>query len=224
MALTDAQLAAAIRVGTDFDALEPALQGVLSRLNRMSRATVQSHTANAPEDVEDEAVIRLAGYLYDAPTVTRFGQAFRESGALALVDPWKVRGAAVVDTGTAGEVFVPVGMVVEVRYQVRNEGGNGYDVAVQGDAILSEDGRHVLPAITPGPFTGTTALWFELTLGWAVHSLIRVVNPLPGLTVVALDDLTESLQPNGARRYSFDKATAAIVNDVESFQIVAVAT
>ena len=97
MAVTDAQMAAAIRAGVDFQELEPAVQGVITRLNRAARIVVQTHTDRAPEDVEDEAVIRVAGYLYDAPNVTRFGQAFRESGAMALVDPWKIRGASVVE-------------------------------------------------------------------------------------------------------------------------------
>lgn len=101
MALTDAQLAQAIRVGPDYDALDGSQQRIIARLNLASRAFVRAHTDLAPEAIEDEAVIRFAGYLYDAPSLTRTGVAWRESGAMHLVDPWKVRGVILVQDDDA---------------------------------------------------------------------------------------------------------------------------
>lgn len=104
MALTDRELAEAIRAAADFDELEPAVQGIIRRLNRACRVFVEAHTNLAPEDITDEAIIRMAGYLFDAPNVTRFGVAFRESGAMSLVDPWKVRGAPVLGAEQAATI------------------------------------------------------------------------------------------------------------------------
>jgi len=96
--LRDADLAAGIRVGVDYDTLDPQIQRIITRLNVSCTAYVRAHTDRAPQEVENEAIIRMAGYLYDAPPVTRFGVAFRESGAQALVDPWKIRAMPLAET------------------------------------------------------------------------------------------------------------------------------
>lgn len=74
------------------------------RLLPVVRAIVEKYSADAPEAVKNESYIRLAGYLTEA----RFGgfvdsetkippsshaAAFRNSGAQALVSPWKRRRA-----------------------------------------------------------------------------------------------------------------------------------
>ncbi len=97
MALTVAQLLNAIRAAPEGEVVSAQLTAIGTRLLAVGRALVDTYAPLAPEDVRDEAVIRVAGYLYDAPNVTRSGVAWNESGARALVDPWVQRGVAPVD-------------------------------------------------------------------------------------------------------------------------------
>ena len=72
---------------------------ILTRLLSVGTALVQKHAPNAPEAVQNEAVVRLAGYLFDQPTVTArqgYASALRNSGARALLLPWRVVGVGVV--------------------------------------------------------------------------------------------------------------------------------
>ena len=97
MALTVAQLLSAIRAVPEGEAADASITAIGTRLLAVGRAMVDSYAPNAPEDVRDEAVVRVAGYLYDAPNVTRTGVAWNESGARSLVDPWVERGVAPID-------------------------------------------------------------------------------------------------------------------------------
>ena len=92
MALTDQQLANAIRSEPD-DAV---------RLRPVAEAMVTKFTSNAPDAIADEAVIRVAGYLMDAPpSPSGPGHAavLRNSGAEGLLAPWKKRRAGIVKHG-----------------------------------------------------------------------------------------------------------------------------
>ena len=116
--LTAAQLAAAIRVG---DTPEEAAQ--VDRLLATATALVLRHAPDAPGDIHTEAAVRVAGYLFDMPQAARgagYGDVLRNSGALALMLPWRVHRAGVVnrDTGedatteaTTGGVALPGGGV-----------------------------------------------------------------------------------------------------------------
>ena len=89
--LTAAQLATAIRVG---DSADETTQ--VTRLLATATAMVVKHAPNAPDAIQDEAVIRLAGYLYDAPQSpggSNFAAIGRNSGAWALLLPWRVHRA-----------------------------------------------------------------------------------------------------------------------------------
>ena len=94
-----AQLAGALRISEGAaDPPEPQA-GVLTRLLAVCRETVDKRAPAAPETVRDEAVIRMAGYLYDAPEAAagdRFASAFRNSGAYALIAPWAARRAGAI--------------------------------------------------------------------------------------------------------------------------------
>ncbi|MCY4394799.1 MAG: hypothetical protein OXC10_06665 [Rhodospirillaceae bacterium] len=86
MALTDAALAEAIR----------ADETSAARLRPVAIAVVDRHAPAAPEAVRDEAVVRLAGYLLDAPPAPAgdsYAGALHNSGAKALLSSWKVRRA-----------------------------------------------------------------------------------------------------------------------------------
>ena len=117
MALTIEQLAAALRIGTgESEVLEPE-RTILLRLEAASRAVIDLMAPTAPAAIADEAVIRMAGYLYDrdpadgAPSVN----ALRSSGAMGLISPWCPRPS--VPVGPAGELPVPGGLVGPVTYE-----------------------------------------------------------------------------------------------------------
>ena len=97
MALSVEQLLSAIRAVPEGQDSDASIMAIGTRLLAVGRALVDHYAPNAPVEVRDEAVIRIAGYLYDAPNVTRTGVAWNESGAHALVDPWVERGVAPID-------------------------------------------------------------------------------------------------------------------------------
>ena len=98
MAVDVVQLAAALRIGDGTIApVEPQLS-ILNRLLGVGQAIVSLNAPLAPEAVADEAVIRVAAYLYDQPTAPqgdRYANAWRSSGAGALVARWVVERAGV---------------------------------------------------------------------------------------------------------------------------------
>lgn len=93
--LTVAQLAAAIRVG---DSTEETAE--VTRLLAYATVAVEHHAPDAPDVVHNEAVVRLAGYLYDAPNAasrTNYANAMRNSGAGRILLPWRVHRAGNVN-------------------------------------------------------------------------------------------------------------------------------
>ena len=94
--LTESELAGALGVN----------QALADRLLPVAKALVQQYGPDAPEPIQNEAVIRCAGWLADKPSSSlqseRFGDvevqwatgqlsALRHSGAMALLSPFKVR-------------------------------------------------------------------------------------------------------------------------------------
>ena len=97
--MTVEALAGGLRIGDGVAAPPEPILGVLTRLLAVCRETVDKRAPAAPETVRDEAVIRMAGYLYDAPEAAagdRFASAFRNSGAYALIAPWAARRAGAI--------------------------------------------------------------------------------------------------------------------------------
>ena len=96
MAVTLAQLGAALRLSDGVaDPPEP-IAGVLVRLTGVADAFIELLITDAPEAIKDECKVRLCGYLYDQPTATRgdfYSNAWRNSGAGALSSRWQVRRA-----------------------------------------------------------------------------------------------------------------------------------
>ena len=92
MAVTVEDLAVALRLSTDGTDLDAAQSALLTRLLGVGTAHVTLLASGAPEDVQDEAVVRLAAYLYDQPLGRRdaFANAWVNSGAGALVSRWQV--------------------------------------------------------------------------------------------------------------------------------------
>ena len=81
------------------------------RLHPVAVALVERYAPDAPEDIQNEATIRVAGWLYETPSsgvrseavgdisttwTPSMTSALRASGAMALLSPWKVRRGGVV--------------------------------------------------------------------------------------------------------------------------------
>ena len=93
--LSAAQLAAALKITTP-DAAET---DVLMRLKKAVCAHVERWAPLAPDAILTEAAVRMAGYLYDAPTASdggAYASAFEHSGAAALLAPWRTHRAGLV--------------------------------------------------------------------------------------------------------------------------------
>lgn len=101
--LTVAELRTAARAGSSD--LETA---VLTRLLAVGTALAERHAPAAPPGVQNEAVILLAGYIHDAPNSPRgvsFADAFGNSGAAALLEPWRPVRARAVTADPVAEVL-----------------------------------------------------------------------------------------------------------------------
>ena len=97
MAISLVDLAAALRLGDGVADPQEPIAGILSRLRRATTEHVNKAASDAPESVKDEACIRMVGYLYDQPTTGRrdsYANAWRNSGAAALLAPWVSHRAA----------------------------------------------------------------------------------------------------------------------------------
>lgn len=92
--LTVDQLLTAARVDND-----TANREIMTRLLAVGTAKVERWAPDAPEAVQNEAVVRFAAYLYDQPQThpgTDYGAAFRNSGAMSLLTDYHMHGAGVI--------------------------------------------------------------------------------------------------------------------------------
>ncbi len=89
--LTVDALAAALRLGSTAEETAEA-----TRLLAYATEAVTQHAADAPNVIHNEAVVRLAAYLFDQPTAGRgdgFANAMRNSGAGRILLPYVMHGA-----------------------------------------------------------------------------------------------------------------------------------
>ena len=97
---TVTQLAADLRIGDGATAPTGAEAVLLARIDATARAMVLEYQSEGvPDAIHNEAYVRLAGWLYDSdPSASNPGgaSALRASGALALLSPYKVRGAGLI--------------------------------------------------------------------------------------------------------------------------------
>ena len=102
--LTAEQLAAAIRVGDS-----PEETAEVERLLAYASEAVTKHAPAAPDVVQNEAVVRLAGYLFDMPQASRgsaYANALRSSGAARLLLPYVIHGAGKTEAVEAAQAAV----------------------------------------------------------------------------------------------------------------------
>ena len=102
MAVTilQAQLAARLRLGRTQIELDET-----DELLAYSTEAVTRHAPDAPDVVHNEAVYRLAGYIYDRPFAsqsTRFSNALRNSGAASALLPYRQHRLGLSGDDTAG--------------------------------------------------------------------------------------------------------------------------
>ena len=92
MSVSTADLAVALRLSEDGSDLSSAQEAVLDRVRGVATRLAESYAPDAPDVVQDEAVVRLASYLYDAQpgASQRFTNPFADSGAQALLARYRV--------------------------------------------------------------------------------------------------------------------------------------
>ena len=108
MALTAPQAAVGLRLVTaEADYATFPGKPTVDRLLTVSVALVKQHALDAPDDVKDEATLRLIGWLYDSgrfeagefgerPAVNSAG-ALVKSGTASLLKPWRAHRAGACD-------------------------------------------------------------------------------------------------------------------------------
>lgn len=101
----------AIRAAAAADAIDPTVASVIGYLFAASKAMVEAHAPDAPDDIQNVATIRLLGWLYDSdPTDPTVGRALWISGAASILAQWRVHRAGVIggeDAAAAGRVPPP---------------------------------------------------------------------------------------------------------------------
>ena len=97
---TLAQLAGDLRIGDGSTEPTGAIGSVLARIDATARAMVLAYAPTAPDAIQDEAFVRVAGWLYDSdPSGAAPGgpSALRASGAAALLAPYRIRRAGAIE-------------------------------------------------------------------------------------------------------------------------------
>ena len=93
--LTTDQLAAAIRVGDSPEETTEVVR-LLAYVTEVLAKHLGTAFATTPDAIVNEAAVRLSGYLFDQPTVSRgdsFAFALRSSGAARMLLPYVLHGA-----------------------------------------------------------------------------------------------------------------------------------
>ena len=97
--VTAQQLAYRLRLIADTaEVLEEPQLSVVTDLLGAASALVLAYAATAPDAVHNEAVTRLAGFLYDSPLGAsgRFQNALHQSGATAILAPFRIQRATAI--------------------------------------------------------------------------------------------------------------------------------
>ncbi len=101
--ITDVELAAELRIGDGATALDAPLAGIINRLLGTASAIAEEYAPDAPPMVQDEAVVRISGLLYDnAPEGNRrFSDVLANSGAISILSPFRVLRALSIEDAVA---------------------------------------------------------------------------------------------------------------------------
>ena len=98
MAITVIDLSIELRLSVDGDDLDAAQTAVLTRLLNVGTELVDAYADGAPDSIKDEAVVRVAAYLFDfAPGMaTAPTNPLMVSGAQSLLSLWRPQRAHVL--------------------------------------------------------------------------------------------------------------------------------
>ena len=169
--ITRAQLAARIRLGRTQTELDET-----DELLAYATEAVTKHAPLAPDVVHNEAVYRLAGYIYDRPFAsadTRFSNALRNSGAASALLPYRVHRLGL--TGDDVTASSPAGAADNAFIDLMIVGG--VIVATRGDGSTEDI---PLPAAVGGVTVqsvvfNTTTLDIDVT--YSDGSVVTIVQP-----------------------------------------------
>ena len=93
MAVTTQNLFEALRIGEGSD-IPASILTILERHKATAETLVESYAPNAPEAIKDEAAIRIAAWLFDAPPVQSVTRSpLITSGAASLLTRYRERRA-----------------------------------------------------------------------------------------------------------------------------------
>lgn len=91
--ISDVALAAALRLGDGITPLTEPTLGIVARLKAVSTQIILEAAPDVPDDeIHNEAVVRLSGYLYDMPQAGRgatHANVYRNSGAASVLSQWR---------------------------------------------------------------------------------------------------------------------------------------
>ena len=95
MAVTIVDLLAAIQVEDT-----AANQTAVTRIQNAVTALIEQYAPDAPDAVKDQATVQAVGYIQEAPASAparmNFANAMQNSGANALLAPWREHRAGVI--------------------------------------------------------------------------------------------------------------------------------
>lgn len=225
--ITVAQLAAAIRVG---DTTEETAE--VTRLLAYATEAVERHLGSAfdgtPDVVVNEAIIRIAGYIFDSPTASRGGFAIiiRNSGAAAILLPYRQHRAGSTGTGPAAEATPAIPATggldrdqVQALIALALEGYTPEDATARRDAMAAAAAAEAnaraiaaLPAPTPAYQLPTAT---AATRGGVTAATDAIVDDetagVFGWAIAQLKRLVNAIVPAWAR----DASTAIPVNKLK---------
>ena len=183
--VTVAKLAAAMRVGSsDEETAE------VTRLLALAATVVVKHAPDAPDAIHNEAAIRFAGYQFDRPTAPagpQYANALRNSGAEALLLPWRKIAGGVVGEAEAAPTgdtpaAAPTGNVDAFQFRAKPT-LSATDITTDTAIPISGAGPTVTlldAAEIPGPIAAGVdffTFWqgyIELEVGSHANALLRL--------------------------------------------------
>ena len=156
-----AELVDELRVGSS-----PEELAQVTRLHGYASEAVIRHASGATDAAHNEAVVRLAAYLYDQPSVTRadgFSNALRSSGAARILLPYRIHRAGTTaeavtvaeQSGSVDNPVIDVSVVSNTLTVVYSDGtsasfplasGSGDAQSIVDAHAMEANAHHVPPA------------------------------------------------------------------------------
>lgn len=144
--ITNQELAVLFRISTDPEGTIPAAQATaLKFLAAGAKSAILTYAPDAPDEIHDLALSRLAGFLYDNDADTRITNPMQVSGAAALLSQYRVHNVGVI----GGEDLAPTGGLPAVPSE-------GTFLLVARDGIRSWFDWPLPPGATLQSFSGGT--------------------------------------------------------------------